>query len=219
MVRAAGYCPRRRAAPPHVRQLRHAASTVAVDAFSERTKRRLVALVPKCDRAIRRCRRGLDRRRTERHDESAATSRLAHVVVHLARIDQTVTTPTRRVRRRHDPVAQYLPAQLERRVEVREDRRTSGLSLGPFAVHSGHLRRSPLRHASSLPVATASPYWQAGDNPRRRTPRRLRPRTRGPASPCSQPSRSSLPRARLTSAESHGRGQSGQRCCSPRMQE
>ena len=120
---------RGRAAPPHVRHLRHAQSTVAVDAVGERAQRRLVALVPQRDRAIRGRRRRVDRGRAERHHERASAGRLADVVVHLARIDQTVTAPARRVGRRHDPVAQHLPAQLQRRVEVREDRRTLGRSL------------------------------------------------------------------------------------------
>jgi hypothetical protein len=141
-------CHRGRAAPPHVRHLRDAAGTVAVDAVGQRSKRRLVALLPKCDRAIRRCRRGVHRGRAERHHESASTGRLAHVIVHLAPIDQTVAAPTRRVGRRHDPVAQHPPAQLQRRIQMRKRRRTLRRPLQPFAGYPGHLRRPPLRPAA-----------------------------------------------------------------------
>ena len=45
---------------------------------------------------------------------AASTGRLADVVVHLAPIDQAVAAPARGVGRGHDPVAQHLPAQLQR---------------------------------------------------------------------------------------------------------
>ena len=111
---------RRRAAPPHVGHLRHAQRAVAwtpsASARSAGSLRSSQSEIEPYDAAVVGSTDAEPNVMTSPH----AAGRLADVVVHLARIDQTVAAPPRRVRRRHDPVAQHLAAQLQRRVEVRE---------------------------------------------------------------------------------------------------